>query len=203
MSNAFLNAVWAMKGINRGEGHVLTALADRANESGVCWPSIEDIAERTKMTDRGVRKIIRRLAEAGLIIIEEGGGRQVMNRYTLTFPPLESEKNADELIHKKGDTAQAEGEQNPERRSLNPERRSLNPERRSAEPLRTLMNLSAPATSEVVDNPQPVPKPILTIEERLRISADVFGPQALTNPAPIPDIPRLTDQPLTDGEFLQ
>jgi hypothetical protein len=47
---------------------VLLAMADHARDDGTgCYPSIGTLARKTSQTTRGVRKIMRRLEEAGLI----------------------------------------------------------------------------------------------------------------------------------------
>lgn len=60
---------------------VLLALADFADDDGYCWPSMASIAVKARMTERGARKIARRLEESGYLSCEVGGGRGGSNRY--------------------------------------------------------------------------------------------------------------------------
>jgi hypothetical protein len=54
--------------ISSAEKLVLLAMADHARDDGTgCYPSIGTLARKTSQTTRGVRKIMRRLEEAGLI----------------------------------------------------------------------------------------------------------------------------------------
>lgn len=70
---------------------VLLAVADFCDDGGKCWPSIDRIAKKCGMTDRGVRKILRRLEECGWLETDVGGGRHGCSQYTVkpgtTFPP--------------------------------------------------------------------------------------------------------------------
>ena len=66
MSN--LTSGWAWKQPLKGTDKlVLVALADNADDDGVCWPGQKFLAEKTGMTDRSVRTILARLEGAHLI----------------------------------------------------------------------------------------------------------------------------------------
>lgn len=47
--------------------HVLLALANFADENGLCWPSQERLAFNTELTDRTIRDALKKLEEAGWI----------------------------------------------------------------------------------------------------------------------------------------
>lgn len=87
MSIRVMSAVWSdMRIRSQAELLLLLALADHARDDGVCWPSMRSIAAKARVDERSARRIVRRLAERGLItIIEQGGcdedGRNVPNRY--------------------------------------------------------------------------------------------------------------------------
>ena len=74
---------------NAAQRLVLLALADFANENGVCWPSIRVLADRTRMSERGVQKAVRSLEAGNLLAIRTGGfgreGGRYANTYTLTL----------------------------------------------------------------------------------------------------------------------
>lgn len=54
---------------------VLLALADRADDSGRCWPSVGDTARRAGLSERRVRACLRRLRRSGeLKDLTPGGG---------------------------------------------------------------------------------------------------------------------------------
>ena len=56
---------------------VLLVLADQANDHlGKCWPSVLQISQRTKLSERSVQRAIRSLQNAGWIDIVDGGRRE-------------------------------------------------------------------------------------------------------------------------------
>jgi hypothetical protein len=69
----------------------MLALADRADDDGFAWPSIEDLCERTRLSPRAVQKAITNLVELGELKVESGGGRRVRNRYTIVPKPRTSD----------------------------------------------------------------------------------------------------------------
>jgi hypothetical protein len=66
MSIAALNWAFRMK-IHGAEKSALLALADHANHSGECFPSMGRIAQWAGLTERGAQKAIRALELAGLV----------------------------------------------------------------------------------------------------------------------------------------
>jgi hypothetical protein len=81
-----MSEVWAKAKVgSQGELLVLLALADWANDQGICWPSIPKIADKSRLSERQVRRILRLLAEKGTIAIEENRGRNNTNRYKLNL----------------------------------------------------------------------------------------------------------------------
>ena len=54
---------------------VLLALADWANDDGLCWPSVAALVARTGVSDRTVQRTLRGLAEDGYVVAEGVGGR--------------------------------------------------------------------------------------------------------------------------------
>lgn len=56
--------------------HVLDQLADHADENGVAWPSQATLAELTGYTERGVRGLLVKLVEAGVLTVEHNYVRQ-------------------------------------------------------------------------------------------------------------------------------
>lgn len=92
MSIRVMTAVWDCDGItDRGETLVLLALADFCDDGGRCYPSIPRIAEKARMSDRGVQLIIQALRERGVLHITPGGGRNHTNRYSIDLDWLQWE----------------------------------------------------------------------------------------------------------------
>jgi hypothetical protein len=82
-----MTAVWDRADISSTQKLVLLALADWANDDGLCWPSIATIAAKSSLKERAVQMTIRSLEEAGFVRREEVVGRG--NRYWLRMPPQE------------------------------------------------------------------------------------------------------------------
>ncbi|MFI6033003.1 helix-turn-helix domain-containing protein [Streptomyces sp. NPDC051315] len=91
MSFKVTNWVWARSESRNGARLVMLALADRADDSGCAWPSIDDLAARTKLSPRAVQKAILALVEIGELDVENGGGRHRSNRYRIVPKPRTSD----------------------------------------------------------------------------------------------------------------
>lgn len=90
MSTIIMNYCWPLQGMTVTQKAVLISLADNANDEGVCWPSIEKIAQRTCLSVRAVRNAIKWLEENQLLQKTERYGRS--NIYTITpasYAPLQ------------------------------------------------------------------------------------------------------------------
>lgn len=91
MSIKVTNWVWNRSESRNGARLVMLALADRADDKGFAWPSIDDLCERTKLSPRAVQKALLNLVELGELKVESGGGRRVRNRYTIVPKPRTSD----------------------------------------------------------------------------------------------------------------
>jgi hypothetical protein len=145
MSIRVMSQVWRDPDVmDAMEVLVLIALADHANNDGECWPGIQSLAVKCRLTERCVRKVIKRLATSGKLIITPGGGRFNTNRYKITLNVVQCLEDG-----------------NPEHESTKPGTRRpqtlngapLNPERGSAES-------SLTTTSTIRGIPLPNYKPI-------------------------------------------
>ena len=87
MSFKVTNWVWSRSESRNGARLVMLALADRADDNGQAWPSVDDLAERTKLSPRAVQKAIANLVEIGELEVENGGGRHRSNRYRIVPKP--------------------------------------------------------------------------------------------------------------------
>ena len=80
---------WAFEQpINATEKVVLLALADHANEDGLCWPSISLLVKRAHVGERTVQRAIQSLEDAGFIARERRvreNGSDTSNLYRLIF----------------------------------------------------------------------------------------------------------------------
>jgi len=67
------NALIFDSGLTTSEVIVLLAIGRYANDAGQCWPSVNRIAQNTKMNERSVRRILKRLEGRGLSITARHG----------------------------------------------------------------------------------------------------------------------------------
>ncbi|MFZ5697750.1 MAG: DnaT-like ssDNA-binding domain-containing protein [Pseudomonadota bacterium] len=81
MSTYVMAACWPLQ-MSPTAKSVLIALADQANDQGVCWPAVATICTRTCLSERTVRTTIRWLQDNHALTIEEQRGTS--SRYTLT-----------------------------------------------------------------------------------------------------------------------
>ena len=81
MSIEIMSAVWKGAEMRGAPLLVLLALADYANESGVCWPSIMTLALKSRVSERQVRRILRGLERNGEIEVDVNGGPRGVNLY--------------------------------------------------------------------------------------------------------------------------
>jgi hypothetical protein len=91
MSIRVMSWVWENGPTDQGELLVMLALADFANDAGKCWPSMQSIARKARLTERGAQKIVRRLQSAGMLSIVTGGGRGGCNTYIVNTGNPEQE----------------------------------------------------------------------------------------------------------------
>ena len=84
MSIRLMNLAWQVQ-LTSTQKLVLIAMADWSNDEGICWPSIAKLANKTSLSERGLRKVIRNLEELGLVDTQEKPGKG--NLYHLTLDP--------------------------------------------------------------------------------------------------------------------
>jgi DNA-binding transcriptional regulator YhcF (GntR family) len=66
---------------------MLLAIADHANDDGVCWPSIERLAQRARVKERQAQYIIKNLEANGAIEVQRGVGRNNTSLYFVKGAP--------------------------------------------------------------------------------------------------------------------
>lgn len=96
MSIKVMNLVWDHYPEGGNEMLLLLALADHANDAGDrIYPSVETMAAKTRLSERTVQYLLRRIEERGwLEMVERGGGRGHAARYRI---PVERFSNGANL----------------------------------------------------------------------------------------------------------
>lgn len=77
MSITLMAAVWQCS-FTPTDKLVALALADNANDNGVCWPSITNICKKTSLSERCVQGCIKRLEKSGFLKREIRYGRSTV-----------------------------------------------------------------------------------------------------------------------------
>lgn len=75
MSIRVMTFVWDHAPVKGSKLIVLLALADHANDHGHCWPSMERIAHRARMSERQAQRVIVGLVDEGLLRVEKRNGQ--------------------------------------------------------------------------------------------------------------------------------
>jgi DnaD/phage-associated family protein len=84
MSIKHMSIVWDSSSHSGNALLVLLAIADHANDEGICWPSISTIAKKARISERQTKRIIQDLADSGEIeIVKRGDGRGHSTIYKL------------------------------------------------------------------------------------------------------------------------
>ena len=99
MSIRIMTNVWERSDINPTQKLVLLALADWANDEGLCWPSIDRLCQKSGLKRRSVQMAIHAMEEQGILQREEVVGKgckywilspvQEMHPRTKCTPPVQ------------------------------------------------------------------------------------------------------------------
>lgn len=73
-----MTAVWNARGLPHTSKLVLLALADNANDAGICWPSIPKVAERCSLDERTVYRAIATLEGCGHVTTQARPGKSTV-----------------------------------------------------------------------------------------------------------------------------
>lgn len=86
MSIKWMTHAWKLDDLNIGEKLILLAIADNANNDGICWPSITDIAERCCVTERHAIRVVCELQNKGHLKREMRSGKSTI--YHMLTPDI-------------------------------------------------------------------------------------------------------------------
>lgn len=81
MSIKFMTRIWEHSPQEGAALLMILAIADHANDQGVCWPSVRTLARKCRVSERHATRLISKLQGDGEIEIETGGGRGHTNVY--------------------------------------------------------------------------------------------------------------------------
>lgn len=107
---------------------LLLALADDADDDGLCWPGQRRLARRCVLSSGGLRKAIGRLVDRELVAIEDKGGGRRSARYRLALPPrIELPRAPERALEQGGDGRSARFSARSARLARAPERADPRP----------------------------------------------------------------------------
>lgn len=86
MSIRVMTRVWEHSGHKGSNLLLMLALADNANDDGIAWPGQKYLADKIRMSERTVRRLVGELVESGeLEVLEQGGsGPRATTMYRIT-----------------------------------------------------------------------------------------------------------------------
>ena len=93
MSIKWMNQVWQMPTLKGSRRLLLLALADNANDAGVCWPSVATLAKKCNVSERTIHKFLAEMEPVYLVRSSRSGRSTV---YQLLTPPDESNPSTPE-----------------------------------------------------------------------------------------------------------
>ncbi len=93
MATTYLNAVTSHLHLKGTIKPIALALENRANDTGICWPSIKTLSNDTGFSVSTVKRAVHSLSKSGHLIIEvrtRKDGSQTSNLYTLVLEAFTS-----------------------------------------------------------------------------------------------------------------
>lgn len=90
MSIKVMSMVWEREGLSPTHRLILLALADHADDDGVCYPSIARLRRRTGLSERAIQTAFSALCAAGWLRIERNAGPRGCNVFTVSTPAADA-----------------------------------------------------------------------------------------------------------------
>lgn len=122
MSIRVMSKVWELAPFTEGTLLALLALADWADDDGMCWPKVDQLAVKARLTRSGTQYCLRRLIEEGAVVVEKeslGPGKPRVFRIGAQYLSPSYEKGAQQN-DKRGSVGGIAIRKNRQEPSLNP-----------------------------------------------------------------------------------
>lgn len=88
MSIKVLSHVWEHSQLSGTELLMLLAIADNADDDGICWYSVKSLAAKARVSPRQAKRLINQIEESGELVVKRYLGRQKTATYVITLPGL-------------------------------------------------------------------------------------------------------------------
>ena len=92
MSNKEQDRVWAHSQQKGADLVVMLALANRANDSGICWPGQDELAARARVNRRTAQRIVDRLVASGEVVALDRPGKSYIYAILVGVPDDEKRR---------------------------------------------------------------------------------------------------------------
>ncbi len=100
MSIKVMTRVWEHAEYKESTLLILLALADFADDNGLCWPEVPTLASKARVSDRRAIDIIQALEKDGAIVYRRGGGRGKRSLYGVLVGLTDEQKEKVKLFHR-------------------------------------------------------------------------------------------------------
>lgn len=173
MSAEALTAVWEHATGTPGQRNVLLALANRADEHGICWPGITELMTKTRMSRRGVQGALRSLEKSGQLVPVDGerGGRGITVLRWIKLPGLDGELEGANRRRRKGADGRVKG---ADRRTERAQSGDVKGAPIAPEPIREPVE----ASDEASTSPNPTTSQVLLVLEDVATAKQTTRPTA-------------------------
>lgn len=108
-----MSRVWAESRHAGGKLLVLLALADHADHDGRAFPAVDELARKSRMSERHVRRVLRELEESGEVQTDVGGyvdGRPRASTYRVVLGKGDILSEGDTHVRERGTPVSGEGD---------------------------------------------------------------------------------------------
>ena len=92
--------VWDASPAKGGKLLILLALANYADDAGVCWPDQSTLAQAARLTERQARTVLQELVDDGDLLMDVGRGRGNPTMYCLICGLSPAEQEEKPRIHR-------------------------------------------------------------------------------------------------------
>ncbi len=101
MSIALMSLVWKHGPPDRSQRLLMLAIADSANDQGICWPSTKLLAGKSCMSVRSVLRSLKALEQQGWLSVKRKSYEAKGNRYEIILARLGASVSHDTVSHDK------------------------------------------------------------------------------------------------------
>jgi hypothetical protein len=184
MSIKVMTRVWEHAPHKESTLLVLLALADYADDNGICWPDVASVAKKARITDRRVIDIIRSLEDDGSIAFSKGGGRGRRSCYAVLLGLTDEQKEKVKEIHRNYFSENKTLKQGVKGENNSPKKERKGELQRS-ERVNYSVNSQPGLTQQDAPNPEPIRHvdPSLGSVLEIRVGVDQEGTSPKSTPA--------------------